>query len=281
METDINTVAVIGIGEIGLPMSRWVRKSGYDVRVFDVDDDAVAPLRDEDIVVTSSPTEAAKHADCSILILGNEGQIWDVLRGTDEYGGLLDEAERDHIVVVSSTITEMACQEIEQYVETRGGHVVDAPVIRGPKAAEDGTLLISIGGRDDQVELVRPVLESFARPSDVVHVGDLGSGSVAKTANNSILWANLQANYEALTLAESYGMDVTQLQQFLVKGSADNWALREWDWVPYHAKWADKDMKIKIDMAQQKDIALPLAGLVRELMRGLDRDEVPRVAEDE
>ena len=150
--------------------------------------------------------------------------------------------------------------------------MIDVPTCRGEQAAEEGDLLVLGGGASATFEAARPVLEQFAATDNVVHFGDLGSGQVAKTANNTLLWANLVANHEVLSLAKAYDLDLELLRDVLERSSGDNWALREWDWL--YSKWAHKDMKITMDMAAEQKLTIPLSGLVRQLVQDIDAEDL-------
>jgi len=112
-------------------------------------------------------------------------------------------------------------------------------------------------------ERLRPVLAAFA--SDIVHTGPAGSAQVAKAANNLILWACLVADHEALALAQRFGLDVEQLRKALGMSSASNDALAKWG--TQTMAWAEDDMEIVQQMAADRGLALPQAGLNRELCR--------------
>jgi 3-hydroxyisobutyrate dehydrogenase-like beta-hydroxyacid dehydrogenase len=115
------------------------------------------------------------------------------------------------------------------------------------------------------VERLRPVLAAFSR--DIVHTGGVGSAQVAKAVNNLIMWACLVADHEGLALADRYGLDVEKLRQALLMSSAANNALANWG--TQTMAWADDDMAIVAEMAADCGVALPHAGLTRELCRAL------------
>ena len=143
--------------------------------------------------------------------------------------------------------------------------MVDSTVCRGGAAADNGTLLSFVGGAADVVARLTPVLQAYS--SDVVHTGGIGTAQVAKAANNSILWACLIANHEALALARHYGMDIDVLRQALMTSSAENHALEVWG--KQTMAWAEDDMVIVQDMAARAGLSLPQSGLNRELCRAL------------
>jgi 3-hydroxyisobutyrate dehydrogenase len=112
---------------------------------------------------------------------------------------------------------------------------------------------------------VRPVLAAYS--SDIVHTGDVGTAQVAKAVNNLILWACLVADHEGLALAQRYGVDVEALRQALLISSAANNALGNWG--KQTMAWAEDDMAIVAEMANDCGLGLPLSGLVREICRPL------------
>jgi 3-hydroxyisobutyrate dehydrogenase len=142
---------------------------------------------------------------------------------------------------------------------------VDSTVCRGSWAADEGTLLSFVGGSAEVVERLTPVLRAFS--SDVVHTGAAGTAQAAKAVNNLILWACLVADHEGLALAQRYGVDVEALRKALLTSSASNTALENWD--RQTMAWAQDDMAIVMDMADECGISLPQAGVVREICRTL------------
>jgi len=162
-----------------------------------------------------------------------------------------------------STVQPRTVIELADGAAARGIHVVDAPVCRGGKAADEGTLLTFVGGEAAVVERLKPVLAAYS--TDIVHTGAVGTAQVAKAANNMIMWACLIADHEALALAQRFGMDVEKLREALKLSSADNYVLRNWR--ANTMAWAEDDMEIVQQMAADRGIALPQAGLNRELCR--------------
>ena len=92
-----------------------------------------------------------------------------------------------------------------------------------------------------------------------------GTGQIAKTINNMLLWACMAANFESLTLAKKLGADIPRLIEALGHGSGANWSLSRWG--KSTGKWAEKDMDVALDLAQQAKVPMPLAGLVDQLMK--------------
>ena len=128
-----------------------------------------------------------------------------------------------------------------------------------------GTLLSFVGGPPEVVKEITPILQAYS--SDVVHSGPVGSAQVAKAVNNLILWACLVADHEGLALAQRYGVDGEALRKALCISSAANSALEKWG--TQTMAWTEDDMAIVAEMAADCGIALPQAGVTREICRAL------------
>jgi 3-hydroxyisobutyrate dehydrogenase-like beta-hydroxyacid dehydrogenase len=122
-----------------------------------------------------------------------------------------------------------------------------------------------VGGDEATFKRITPVLQAYS--SDVVHCGPVGSAQVAKAVNNLIMWACLVADHEGLALAQRYGVDVEALRKALGMSSAANSALEKWG--TQTMAWAEDDMAIVAEMAADCGIALPQAGVTREICRAL------------
>jgi 3-hydroxyisobutyrate dehydrogenase-like beta-hydroxyacid dehydrogenase len=179
-------------------------------------------------------------------------------------GGLRDLA-RGALVAVLSTVHPKTIEELAREGTKRGVHVVDATVCRGGKGADEGTLLCFIGGSPGEFSRLSPVVAAFS--SDIVHTGPAGTAQVAKAANNMIMWSCLIANHEALALAQRHGLDPEKLREALLMSSGDNYVLRNWR--QNTMAWAEDDMEIVQQMAAEKGVSLPQAGLNREICRVL------------
>ncbi len=241
-------VGMIGAGRMGQPMIGHLAKKGFEVAVYDIDAAKRAPV--EKLGGNWQPDAAALARSCEVILVcvGFDRELRDLLSVT----GALRDAPKGTIIAVLATVHPKTMVELAQSAAMRGVRVVDAPVCRGGKAADEGTRLA-------------PVISAYA--TDLVHTGPVGTGQVAKAANNMIMWACLVADHEALALAQRYGMDVEKLREALKLSSADNYVLRNWG--VNTMAWAEDDMEIVQQMAAERGMALPQAGLNRELCRAL------------
>src|SRR6266852_3243806 len=137
-----------------------------------------------------------------------------------------------------------------------------------PRAvAERSDFVIIVVGVDTEAfEACKPALASFA--SSIFYLGQLGAGQVGKMVNNLILWSCISANHEGLKLAERLGVDPERLRAALLKSSAANWALETRpETMPM--PWAEKDMRIVLSEADHLRLALPLCGVVTEVVKSV------------
>ena len=253
------TVGVIGAGRMGTPIIGHLVKKRFATWACDRD-----PARKD--VVTAlgaawADDSAALAAVCDVILVcvGFDAEV----RALLAQDGPLRKARPGSIVAILSTVRPETVQELA--AATTGLHVVDSTVCRGGAAADKGTLLSFVGGSDEVVARLRPVLQAYS--ADVVHTGGVGTAQVAKAANNLILWACLIANHEALALASHYGMNIDTLREALMMSSAENHALEVWG--KQTMAWAEDDMVIVQAMASQAGLSLPQSGLNRELCRAL------------
>jgi len=261
MTTDDKPVSVglIGAGRMGTPIIGHLVRKGYATLASDLNPAREAAVKALGAAWTTDNAALAAASDVMLVCVGFDAEV----RALLAEGGPLRSARPGSIVAILSTIRPETVQELA--AATPGLHVVDSTVCRGGAAADKGTLLSFVGGDAAVVARLTPVLQAYS--SDVVHTGGVGTAQVAKAANNSILWACLVANHEALALATHYGMDTDVLRGALMMSSAENHALEVWG--TQTMAWAEDDMVIVQDMAARAGLSLPQSGLNRELCRAL------------
>jgi 3-hydroxyisobutyrate dehydrogenase len=251
------TVGVIGAGRMGLPIIGHLAKKGFRTFATDTDPAKKAPV--EERKAQWAPTLEALCAEATVILVcvGFDRELRELFAKMTPRKGA--------IVAVLSTVNPRTVQALAKAAQARGFGLVDSTVCRGGRAADEGTLLSFVGGPATVAERLKPVLGAYS--SDVVHSGGVGSAQVAKAANNLILWACLVADHEALALASRYGVDAEMLRRALMLSSAANDALAKWG--TQTMAWAEDDMAIVAEMAAECGLALPQAGVNREICRAL------------
>ncbi len=253
-------VGIIGPGRMGLAMVRHLVRRDFVVTAFDIDEEQLGKAVSSGANKAASAKDVARNSDYLIVAVGFEPEVFSCLIGPN---GALDALAPGSCIAVCSTASFEGVQELERMCKERDIGFLDAPIARGRWAADDGTLLALVGGEDDIVRRSRPVFEAFC--SDIEHVGAVGHGQVAKMMNNFLLWVNGCALIEAGRLAGSTGIDLARLRQVLLMSSGASAALRDWDRMTF--TWALKDMQMLEKLSDGSGMTLPLAGLVKELVK--------------
>ena len=259
----ITRAGVIGLGAMGFQMARHIVNQGFSVTGFDIAADAIARAADAGVKFAANPAEVGAQSDIVIVMVATDKQVEDVVA----HSGMLDRLSPGAVICVSSSTSTETARELEQICEARGIGFLDTPVVLGQEAADAGTLTVFCGGRAETFEKARPVLSAFG--ANVMHVGACGTGQLTKTANNMLLWACMAANFEVLTMMRRMGADIPKLVAALQHSSGANWSLERWG--RSTGKWAEKDMDVALELAQDAKVPVPLAALVDQLMKGINQ----------
>ena len=194
--------AFVGLGQLGIPMSRNLIAAGYTVRGADLAAPARAALEAEGGTAFASPAEAAEGADGLVTMLPDGATVRDALLG--EVGAAAALAKGTVVVDMSSSAPTDTLS-LGRDIEAMGLGLVDAPVSGGVRKAVSGTLAIMAGGRPEAVAAARPMLEVLGER--VFETGILGSGHAMKSINNFVSGAGLAAALEAMLLGKAFGLD--------------------------------------------------------------------------
>jgi 3-hydroxyisobutyrate dehydrogenase-like beta-hydroxyacid dehydrogenase len=257
----VTKVGMIGAGRMGQPMIGHLARKGFEISAYDLDPAKKAAVEGKGGKWQPDLSALARSSEVVLICVGYDRELRELL---SPQGGLRDLA-KGALVAVLSTVHPKTIEELARAGAERDVHVVDATVCRGGKGADEGTLLCFIGGSEAQFARLSPVVAAFS--SDIVHTGPAGTAQVAKAANNMVMWSCLIANHEALALAKRYGMDPEKLREALLMSSGENYVLRNWR--QNTMAWAEDDMEIVQQMAAEKGVSLPQAGLNREICRVL------------
>lgn len=203
---------MIGLGDIGAGVAAGVARAGHELVVCDIRPEATAAFADR-ATIAADPAEVGRRADVVIVAVVTDAQLLGVLTGA---GGALAAMGAGRSVVIVSTVSIDTVRAVAEAASASGVAVVDCGVSGGPSSAAAGELVSMVGGGDADVEAALPVLEAFS--SEVVRMGELGSGLRAKLARNIVQYVSWMAAYEAQRLAEAAGVSLTRLAR-VVKAS--------------------------------------------------------------
>jgi 3-hydroxyisobutyrate dehydrogenase-like beta-hydroxyacid dehydrogenase len=182
-------------------MAAHLPGAGYDLVVYNRTADAAeAFVAKHGGTAAQSPAEAAATADVVVSMLADGDVLTEAYTGP---AGVLETLRPESVAVDMGTSGPLAVAAVRLRVVAAGADLVDAPVSGSTPAAEAGTLQIMVGGADQAVATVRPLLEVLGIP---IHVGPPGAGATLKLAVNSLLLGLNQALAEAVILAEAAGV---------------------------------------------------------------------------
>ncbi len=215
-------IAFIGLGLMGRPMALNLEKAGAILTVNTRNPETLNAFDDLGVATAPTPADAAANADIVIICVANTEALENVLLGED---GVIDRMEEGTIVVDMGTTAIDATRRFADAVEEAGGHWIDAPVSGGTHGAENGTLTIMVGAEEEDFQRVQRVFGVLG--SRVTHVGEIGSGQIAKAANQMIVGITIGAIAEAFSMADEAGVDLGKLRSALTGGFADSAILQK------------------------------------------------------
>jgi 3-hydroxyisobutyrate dehydrogenase len=220
-------IGFIGVGTMGLPMAANLAAKGFAVIAYDRSPEAMAAAAGTGLERAASVAEAVTAADLVVTMLPSSPQVEAVYAGD---GGVLAAARKGTLCVDMSTIDPAVSRRVAAAAATRGVRFIDAPVSGGVPRATDGTLAIMVGGAPEDFQEALPALQAMG--ANVIHVGPLGSGEVAKLCNNLIAGVAAVAVSEAFRIAEGFGVDPRVVTEVISKSSGHTWLMEHMHPVP-------------------------------------------------
>ncbi len=195
-------VGFVGLGKIGSKMAMRLLNAGFPLSVFDLRSDALLEFKARGARVATSSSDVAKDVDLLILMVVDFAQTEDVLFGSD---GALHGLRRGAIVACMNTIAPSEIRQVATRLAQHGIRTLDAPVSRGVKGAEEGTLTIMAGASADVMEDAKDILAAMGKK--IFWVGAVGNGQVLKMMNQLLCSVELVSIAEALVLGAKAGID--------------------------------------------------------------------------
>jgi 2-hydroxy-3-oxopropionate reductase len=265
-------VGYIGLGLMGKSIARNILKAGFPLVVHNRSRGAVNELAAEGAEAASSPAEVAARVDVVFTNLPDSPDVESVALGKD---GIIEGARSGLILVDNSTIKPATARQIAEILGAKGVLCLDAPVSGGDIGARDGTLTIMVGGPEEALETVRPVL--LATGKTITHIGGPGSGQIAKAANQIMVAAQMVAMGELLVFAQKAGADPRKVVEAIKNGAARCWTL---DVKPqrlfagnrqpgFKARMQAKDLNIVLESAREFGAPLPSLALDSQLFNAM------------
>lgn len=261
----------IGLGNMGAPICLRLLQHGYQLDVFDIDAERIAPL----VAAGAHGAEslAAVGAACDVVLLSLPASdiIEAVVLGED---GLASAMRDGGVLIDLSSAQPSSTRRIASALAKGGVAMLDAPVSGGVPRARDGSLTVMVGGDRAVFERCQPILGAFSTAQ--FHVGSVGAGDLVKALNNLLSATTLASAAEVVLLAERAGLDPVQFIDVVntSSGRSNSTEVKFPRYILTHT-FADgfalalmnKDVQIALQAAADLDTPMPIGSLVAQFWR--------------
>ena len=263
-------IGFIGIGLMGLPMSKNLVKAGYNLTVFNRSKNKAEPLKEFGAKISNTLKDAVDGSAIVITMLTDDTAVDAVMNNTD----FLENLKSGSIVIELSSVKPTTAIKHGNNLKLKNINYLDAPVSGGTIGAEEASLAIMVGGEKNIFDDAIDILKKMGNPT---LVGPIGSGQVSKLANQIIVGLTIGAVAEAVTLCEKAGADPNKMIKALSGGWADSKVLQTHgkrminkDFTPKGRTSVHlKDMNNILECANNYNTHLPISNLVKEMYKSL------------
>ncbi|RYG14568.1 MAG: NAD(P)-dependent oxidoreductase [Burkholderiales bacterium] len=260
------SIAVLGIGFMGFPMARRLCEAGFDVHVWNRSRDKAERVAASGATVHGSAADAARSAGIVVSMLENGAVVADVLFNQ----GVAEAMEAGSLFIDMASIKPREARDHAARLGAIGVQHLDAPVSGGTVGAEQGKLVVMVGGKPADFARAADVFAVFGRAT---LVGPHGAGQLTKLANQMIVGITIGAVAESLLLCEKGGADMAKVREAITGGFADSRILQvhgqrmvERDFAPRARMSVQlKDMRNALSTAEEIGFAAPITALFEKL----------------
>ncbi|MUG69394.1 MULTISPECIES: NAD(P)-dependent oxidoreductase [Paenibacillus] len=259
-------IAFIGLGAMGLPMAKRLIKAEHGLHIIKHRNPLpVEELASMGATVHEHAADAVLACDMIISILPSDKEMESVLLEES----VLESAKPGALLLEMTSGSPQMMKKVAKAYMDKGIRVLDAPVSGGTTGAEQGTLTLMIGGKQEDVEEAKPVMEAMGK--NFFLVGSYGAGKAVKAINQLLAAVHMLASSEALAIAESLEVDLNMLNEVVGKSSGGSWifanklkAVADGQFDPgFRLNLMKKDVGIAIK--EGEGISLPLSTLAYQL----------------
>ncbi len=265
-------IGFIGLGTMGRHMASNLMKGGYELVVNDVRREAAAPHLKAGATWADTPKAVAEATEIVFTSLPGPVEVEAV--ALDEQGGLIAGLTPGKVYFDLSTNSPTLVRRIYDVFKSRGLHMLDAPVSGGPKGAETRKLALWVGGDEEVFRRHKSVLDAIG--DQVIHVGPVGSGSVAKLVHNCAGYAIQTALAEVFTMGVKAGVEPLALWQAVRQGALgrrrtfdgliDQFLPGKYDPPAFALRLAHKDVSLATALGRENAVPMRMANLALEEM---------------
>ncbi|MCT4383162.1 NAD(P)-dependent oxidoreductase [Leuconostoc suionicum] len=268
-------IGFIGTGVMGTGIINNLLQAGYEVSVFNRTHSKANTVLNNGAIWRDTPAKVAQYSDITFTMVGYPKDVEEVWTSED---GVFAGAKEGSILVDMTTSTPRLAEQLAQTGADLGFKVLDAPVSGGDIGAKNGTLTIMVGGEQQVLDEIKPVLGVIGQ--QIVLAGSAGKGQHMKMSNNIGVAATVITMAESLVYAKAAGLDLESAYNVWRKGAAGSWSVDNYiprifqgDYAPgFYVKHLLKDLRIALDAAKEMDIDLPNTELAEQLFERLSQE---------
>lgn len=272
-------IGFVGLGTMGFPMAKNLKKAGFEVIGYDAFKGVYQKANTAGITMVQTLKEVAEHADEAIISMVRDyAQNVEVILSEN---GLLSAKVKGKTIIVMSTLDPETMDELGKKVEEESGfNLVSAAVSGGPSGATAGTLSVMTAGQKDIVNHLQPYFNAIG--ANTFYFGERpGNSQVAKLGNNMILGITMNAVAEALKLGDYYGLPQDEFINLLKVSTGNSWVVQNWEEVSnWTAQTAlsvlQKDLKNAYLEGEKYNIELPFDALASLHLFNAMKKEKPK-----
>lgn len=266
------TIGFIGLGAMGRGMAAQCINKGFDLIVYDIRPEPVEHLVSLGARAAATIADVAEQCSVIVTVLPTGREVDEVVMGA---GGLFDHAQPGALVLDLSTIEPEMTDRLHEQAKERGFRALDAPIGRLAWHAERGESLFMVGGKQQDFDEARPLLEAMG--TTIHYCGEGGTGTRTKLVNNYLAIILCQLNAEALALSQRFGLDLATTLDVVHGTTATNGQLKvNWpnkvlagDTEPgFTIDLAHKDLTLIVGAANAARVPVPVAAAAREAFSG-------------
>lgn len=258
-------IGIVGAGRMGAAMAARLKEAGYRIAaVYDVREEAAQAAAAETAAEQSTTlARVAELSDVVITVVTDDAAMRSIFANHGD--SLLAGKSTGKYFVNTATVSPAVHVEVQKLCEARGAHSIEACMASSIPQARAGTLYLMIGGRREDFEYLRPMLEKMS--ASLRYIGEAGRAAQVKALVNMVMNINTAGLAEGLGLGDALGLDLTMLREVFAQTGAASRVLetdgadmqnRDHD-VYFSAEHAAKDSGIALALARDAHLRLPLA----------------------
>jgi len=264
-------VGFVGLGIMGEPMAGHLATAGYRVAVYDVNGACSERVAEKHpgVQIMGSPQAVAEVSEIVVCMLPSGRYVREVALGDS---GLIHGFRSGSILLDTSSCEPWMTVDTARALAEKGIRMVDAPVSGAQIGAMNAQLVFMVGGDDDSIARVSPLLDVMGKQK--FHLGPVGAGHAMKCINNLITSVTLLATSEGLTIGKKFGLDPDVMTDVINVSTAESWVSRthikqritsrRFD-DPFKLGLMVKDIHIAMRLAADLNLPARLSSLNKEL----------------